>query len=23
MPNTVAACGTAFTDGHAKLLKKY
>ncbi len=21
--NTVAACGTAFTDGHAKLLKKH
>lgn len=23
LPNTVAACGTAFTDGHARLLKKY
>jgi len=22
-PNTVAACGTAFTDGHAKLLKRF
>jgi DNA primase len=23
MANTVGACGTAFTDGHARLLKKY
>ncbi|MHB8209130.1 DNA primase [Mucilaginibacter sp.] len=23
MPNTVAPCGTAFTDGHAKILKRY